>query len=250
MIAILSLHDEMISPPTDEEKAEAKRWVKKQVCEAWENGYLSVDGTTFNLFQKPGHHGETFFDRKSNYSLSAQITTLPHNLKIVDYGLGHTGSVHDLSAFCDTAIYQTPEKFFTAGEWLWGDSAYPVSPTCVLPFKRVPNQALTRQQRHFNYHLSRVQIRSKHAIGLLKIRFQSLKELCIQINCSQQIDYAISWIRCCFILHNFIIRIEGQDHNSRNNINRDWQLELDELLADGIEDVGDDNGKDMPVNLP
>ncbi|EGN93969.1 hypothetical protein SERLA73DRAFT_156087 [Serpula lacrymans var. lacrymans S7.3] len=199
MITVLSLHDEMISPPTDEEKAEVKRWVKKQVCEAWENGYLSVDGTTFNLFQKPGHHvDKAVADDVRGHSPCDQlhcITTLPHNLKIVDYGLGHTGSIHDLSAFRDTTIYQTPEKFFTAGEWLWGDSAYPVSPTCVSPFKRVPNQ-------------------------------------------------------CCFILHNFIIRMEGQDHNSRNNINRDWQLELDELLADGVEDVGDNNGKNMPVNLP
>ncbi|EGO19335.1 hypothetical protein SERLADRAFT_411810 [Serpula lacrymans var. lacrymans S7.9] len=182
MITVLSLHDEMISPPTDEEKAEVKRWVKKQVCEAWENGYLQAIMVKHSLTE-------------NQTTLNAQITTLPHNLKIVDYGLGHTGSIHDLSAFRDTTIYQTPEKFFTAGEWLWGDSAYPVSPTCVSPFKRVPNQ-------------------------------------------------------CCFILHNFIIRMEGQDHNSRNNINRDWQLELDELLADGVEDVGDNNGKNMPVNLP
>ncbi|EGO19555.1 hypothetical protein SERLADRAFT_479108, partial [Serpula lacrymans var. lacrymans S7.9] len=97
MIAILSLHDQVIGPANQEEKDAAKAWVEHQVCAEWRNGCLAVDGTNFRLFQKPSHYGETFFDRKSNYSLNSQITILPHNLKIVDYGLGHTGSTHDSS---------------------------------------------------------------------------------------------------------------------------------------------------------
>ncbi|EGO02152.1 hypothetical protein SERLA73DRAFT_25729, partial [Serpula lacrymans var. lacrymans S7.3] len=72
MIAIISLHDDVIKAPTPAEKEAAKCWVERQVCPAWRNGYLSIDGTTFNLFQKPSHYGETFYDRKSNYSINAQ----------------------------------------------------------------------------------------------------------------------------------------------------------------------------------
>ncbi|EGO27776.1 hypothetical protein SERLADRAFT_414047 [Serpula lacrymans var. lacrymans S7.9] len=138
MIAIISLHDDVIKAPTPAEKEAAKCWVERQVV------------------------------------------TLPHNLKIVDYCVGHTGSIHDASAYLDTGLRTQPESFLGPGEWIWADSAYPLSATCVPPFKQPPNGALTRRQRHFNYYLSRVRIRSEHAIGLLKIRFQSLKELRIQ----------------------------------------------------------------------
>ena len=34
---------------------------------------------------------------------------MPHNLLVVDYGLGHPGSVHDAHAFLGTRIAQDPE---------------------------------------------------------------------------------------------------------------------------------------------
>ncbi|EGN94784.1 hypothetical protein SERLA73DRAFT_61693, partial [Serpula lacrymans var. lacrymans S7.3] len=79
MIAIISLHDDVIKAPTPAEKEAAKCWVERQVCPAWRNGYLSIDGTTFNLFQKPSHYGETFYDRKSNYSINAQVILFDRN---------------------------------------------------------------------------------------------------------------------------------------------------------------------------
>ncbi|KAH7919060.1 hypothetical protein BV22DRAFT_1023626 [Leucogyrophana mollusca] len=78
MVAILDHHDEYIHWDQNnvsdmEEKEKAKRWCEARTCREWRGGYLSVDGSPFNLFQKPGWHGEVFFDRKSNYSLTAQV---------------------------------------------------------------------------------------------------------------------------------------------------------------------------------
>jgi hypothetical protein len=73
MIAFLSLHDQAIRWPTDAEKEEAKRWVEEQSCAAWRDGWLLVDGTLVPLADKLGHHGEAYFDRKSNYSLNVQV---------------------------------------------------------------------------------------------------------------------------------------------------------------------------------
>ncbi|KIK12238.1 hypothetical protein PISMIDRAFT_78366, partial [Pisolithus microcarpus 441] len=78
MVAILHHHDEMIhfnpeNPEDRREKEMAKRYVEERTCPQWRGGFLCVDGTPFNLFQKPGLHGEGFFDRKSNYSLSNQV---------------------------------------------------------------------------------------------------------------------------------------------------------------------------------
>ena len=83
MIAIQSHHDSMIyfdlTQQKDlEDKQKAQRYVAKKTCSQWKGGFLCVDGTPFKLFQKPGWHGEGFFDRKSNYSLSNQVSDLSY----------------------------------------------------------------------------------------------------------------------------------------------------------------------------
>ncbi|KAF6760967.1 hypothetical protein DFP72DRAFT_785787, partial [Ephemerocybe angulata] len=72
MEAILSLHDEYVHWPSAEAKEEAKEWVEAASCAAWRDGWLFVDGTLVPLADKPGFHGESYFDRKSNYSLNVQ----------------------------------------------------------------------------------------------------------------------------------------------------------------------------------
>ena len=81
---------------------------------------------------------------------------MPHNLLIVDYSLGHPGSVHDAYAFRSTRIYQEHGTLLPAGHWIWADSAYSLTPWCIPPFKKPHNGRLTANQRTFNYHLSTV----------------------------------------------------------------------------------------------
>jgi hypothetical protein len=73
MVALLSLHDECVHLPTAEEKESAKAWVAEQVCPEWSNGHLMVDGTKFSLFQRPGLHGDAWFDKNRAYSLDCQV---------------------------------------------------------------------------------------------------------------------------------------------------------------------------------
>lgn len=73
IIASLALHDSVIRWPSEEEKEEAKAWVEEMSCPEWRNGFCMVDGTLIPLFEKPGYHGEAYFDRKSNYSLNVQV---------------------------------------------------------------------------------------------------------------------------------------------------------------------------------
>jgi len=73
MLALLSLHNECIHFPTAEERESAKAWVAAQVCPEWSNGYMMVDGTKFPLFQRPGLHGDTWFDKSRTYSLDCQV---------------------------------------------------------------------------------------------------------------------------------------------------------------------------------
>jgi hypothetical protein len=78
MIAITSLHDNAISwnlqdPKCLHAKAMAKEWVERRTCRAWRHGYLTGDGSSFSLYQKPGLHGESFYDKKCNYSINCQV---------------------------------------------------------------------------------------------------------------------------------------------------------------------------------
>jgi hypothetical protein len=55
-----------------------------------------------------------------------------------------------------------------------------------------------------------VRVHSEHFFASLKGRFQSLRDLRIQIQKDSDLKYANSWIRSCLILHNMIIDIEEE----------------------------------------
>lgn len=62
--------------PSEEEKEEAKQWVEDNSCPAWRNGWVMVDGSLVPLYSRPGHFGNSFYDRKSNYSLNVQVCSI------------------------------------------------------------------------------------------------------------------------------------------------------------------------------
>lgn len=78
MVALLDQHNEcMYFPTLDSDDAEkARQWVEERTCPEWRNGIFSIDGSATNLMNKPGLHGEVFFNRKSAYSLNCQVCLL------------------------------------------------------------------------------------------------------------------------------------------------------------------------------
>jgi hypothetical protein len=82
-IAFLALHDQAVHWPNEDEKEKAKEWVKKVSCQEWRDGFCMVDGTLIPLFEKPGHHGEAYFDQKSNYLLNVQVSIIYFNMLVL-----------------------------------------------------------------------------------------------------------------------------------------------------------------------
>jgi hypothetical protein len=78
MTAILlpSFMSEAVRMPTPEEKEEAKAWVEAHSCRAWHDGWCFVDGTLVPLFDRPFWYGESYFDRKCNYSFNVQVSSI------------------------------------------------------------------------------------------------------------------------------------------------------------------------------
>ncbi|KIJ60258.1 hypothetical protein HYDPIDRAFT_99136, partial [Hydnomerulius pinastri MD-312] len=80
--ALLDQHDAFIQfpQPNSVDAERAKAYTEKATCPEWRNGFLAGDGSGLPLYQKPGCFGETFYDRKSRYSLNCQV-----NNKFSDY---------------------------------------------------------------------------------------------------------------------------------------------------------------------
>lgn len=57
-------------------KATVKAWTEEASCPAWRDGWPMVDGTLVPLFMWPAFFGNTWFDRKSNYSMNIQVCFL------------------------------------------------------------------------------------------------------------------------------------------------------------------------------
>ncbi|KAJ3779980.1 hypothetical protein GGU10DRAFT_232771, partial [Lentinula aff. detonsa] len=56
-------------------KEREKEWVDSKLGfqGLWREGYLMYDGTIVVLYQRPGQDGTSYFTRKSNYGLNAQV---------------------------------------------------------------------------------------------------------------------------------------------------------------------------------
>lgn len=63
----------VVRMPTADEKEKAKQWVENHSCSAWHDGWCMVDGTLICLYHRPNWYGESYFDRKANYSLNIQV---------------------------------------------------------------------------------------------------------------------------------------------------------------------------------
>ncbi|KAG2063163.1 hypothetical protein BDR04DRAFT_974455, partial [Suillus decipiens] len=149
-----------------------------------------------------GWHGEGFFDKNSDNSVTVQVKNVvifPHNLCIMDYVIGVPGSLHDLNVFTQTRVSQNAESCFGAGEWLWADLAYAAQTWCVSPYKWPLGGSLMPEQKTFNQNLS------THFFGSIKGWFQSLWELHIPIQSQKDLNYVNMWIHLCFVLHHLIV---------------------------------------------
>ncbi|XP_065356325.1 uncharacterized protein LOC135950720 [Calliphora vicina] len=163
-----------------------------------------VDGTEIKLAEKPLDDPESYFSRKHIYSLKVQ-GICDHRLRVRHMVLGYPGSVHDARIYNNCELSVNSKKFLTGAEWLVGDSAYKLTGTVVTPFRANSSELNLKERTNFNKTLSRYRIRIEHCFGLMKERFNSLKELKIQIKNKSSVKHACDWILVCAILHNILL---------------------------------------------
>ncbi|KAL3701956.1 hypothetical protein R1sor_019978 [Riccia sorocarpa] len=64
-----------------------------------------VDGTLVKLSQRPRDDGETYFDRKSNYSFNVQVICDQHR-RVLYFFAGMPGSCHDLTCLRRSGLWR------------------------------------------------------------------------------------------------------------------------------------------------
>ncbi|KAF5356673.1 hypothetical protein D9758_013757 [Tetrapyrgos nigripes] len=143
------------------------------------------------------------------------------NLRIIDVGYGYTGSTHDATAWEKTQLKQAIDILLV-----------------VTPFKR-PEKDLP-QNEVFNNYVSMVHIKSEHAIGFLKGRFPSLKDLRISITDEQSHKLATYWGLGCVVTHNFAMSCEERERIAEGDFT-DNAVMSDPFLIEGLEEDELDN---------
>jgi hypothetical protein len=229
------IREKNIRWPVGQDREDVKQMVEDQTeIHGFRNGWCMVDGTLVPLFQKPAWFGETFFDRKSNYSMNIQIINTPDR-RIIDYASGFRGTVTDSKAFRFTRLGREHEVLLAPDEWCWGDQGYQLYRWLMIPYKQPVRE--DSDNAAFNYHLSTIRIFSEHTIGYLKGRFQSLKELRVQIHTKEDFIYATCWINTCIALHAFCQadEVDEQSDFIEDGVAHEREQRRDERRAPAVE---------------
>ncbi|KAL3685319.1 hypothetical protein R1sor_003341 [Riccia sorocarpa] len=193
-----------------------------------------VDGTLVKLSQRPRDDGETYFDQKSNYSLNVQVICDQHK-RVIYFFAGMPGSCHDLTCLRRSGLWRRLDsaQLFDRGQYLLGDSGYVPLERLVCSYKRTGGDM---DKVSFNTCIAHARVGNEHCIGILKARLHSLKEIRTQLRNARENAYVIRWIRCCIILHNFLIwrNDEWSDEDHPIELERDADIRPP---PEGIRDV-------------
>ncbi|KAL2088075.1 hypothetical protein ACEWY4_016903 [Coilia grayii] len=170
----------------------------------------AVDGCHIAI-RRPRANPNAYLNRKQYYSII--LTAFCDSRRwFCHVTAGHPGSWHDARAFRHTAVAtalaEEPSSLVPEGMHIIGDSAYPLLPQLMKPYR--DNDHLTARQRGFNQRLHSARVVIEHAFGLLKGKFRRLNYLYMA-----RVEDISRAVTACCILHNICIepadRLDAED---------------------------------------
>lgn len=205
--AVLRLEQGYLRWPSPQERAVLKQEITSKSFFKDTVGF--VDGSYIPLATAPRETPEDYWTRKMFYAFNIMLVCDLHR-RVTYYELGWCGSVHDQRVFRSSKLFENPNRYFSPGEYLLADSGYTVCDFVIPCLKRCRGHSLRQDQDAFNKEISFIRVTIEHCIGMVKGRFQSLKELRLVIDDAISAERANQWIRACLILHNFLISIQEE----------------------------------------
>jgi hypothetical protein len=193
----------------------------------------AVDGTHIPVVS-PAEYPADYYNRKGWHSVLMQ-GAVNHLGLFVDVYVGWPGRVHDARVFANSTLYAKGQDGTLLPHWteriggtdvplvLLGDPAYPLLPWLMKAFP--DNGRLSRQQRTFNYRLSRARVVVEHAYGRLKGRWRCLLK---------RLDISVSdvpgLVAACCVLHN-MCEIHG------DSFSEEWLEGIDSYNDTSVSDT-------------
>lgn len=188
------------------QKFEAKRGIRKCIG--------AIDCTHIAIRQ-PIDHPRDYCNRKRFFSIILQ-GVVDADMKFTNIYAGEPGSLHDARVLRRSLLYEISqddmESIFPNRTCIIGDSAYPLLPWLVPPFR--DNGHLTAQQSEFNFLHSSTRMPVERVFGYLKGRFRRLKFLELL-----NIQFIPKLITAACIMHNIAIKENDENEFFVDDIN-------------------------------
>ncbi|KAL2644412.1 hypothetical protein R1flu_011999 [Riccia fluitans] len=126
-----------------------------------------VDGTNIRLSQRPAEDGETYFDRKGDYSINAQIIS-DDGKHIIYFFSGMPGSCHDVTYLRQSSLWkrmhsQQQHLLFDRGQYLLGDSGYTSGERLVAAFR---NAGGDKDKTDFNTCIAHIELEEESEVQI------------------------------------------------------------------------------------
>lgn len=160
-----------------------------------------VDGTYIKIRTPSGKIKSTYVNRHHETALTLQ-GICDSKKRFIDVFTGVSSKTHDARVYSLSFISQSIPNICGNTYHILGDSAYPLSPYLMTPFRDYGN--LTAAQKKFNRKFSATRVLIENTFGVLKGRFRQL--MCLDF---YTVVKSSKFIMSCCVLHN--ICINGDD---------------------------------------
>ena len=199
--------DEALELPRNEEKWRA---IAKDFETKWNLPHClgALDGKHVAI-RCPPKSGSVYYNYKHFFSI-VLMALVDANYKFIYINVGATGAGSDGGVFQDTYLRQLieegnlglpPEELLPGSTqkipyFFVGDEAFPLRSWLMKP---VPRKNLGKEERIFNYRISRARRVVENAFGLLANRFR-----CLLTTMAQRPDNVTLIVKACCIIHNIL----------------------------------------------
>ena len=198
---------QVLTPPST---AEGWRSIANQFSSRWQfhNSLGAIDGKHIGL-RHPPKSGSLYYNYKGFYSI-VLLAIVDADYKFIWVDVGAQGSASDAQIFNHVDLRQAveenwmdipnPEPFphddRDTPYFFIGDDAFALQTWMMKPFSR---RALTRDERIFNYRLSRARRVVENAFGILSNRFR-----CLLGRLQQRPGVVVQMVTAMLCLHNIM----------------------------------------------
>ena len=240
---ITAMAPEHLQLPTTEDQ-----WIKiaKGFNDKWNLPHCigAVDGKHIRI-QNPHLAGSHFFNYKKFYSMVLMaVVDADYKFIYIDVGavvaesdggvwartgrshMLHSGEAHLPQPKC---LPNTPHTSSPSHYYLVADDAFPLRPYLMKPF---PCRGLTKEERIYNYRLSRARRTVENAFGILASRFRVLHtSMCLRA------DRVEAVVMAACVLHNLLrnLSLEGDTINPQADDTTDGTWRNDPQLGQPLQ---------------